>query len=62
MLRRTGLAVAGALLCSAATAQAAPPAPGAPGTTATWAPADKHGFATAHTTTGNAYLTLRRRR
>ncbi|HYI18125.1 MAG TPA: glycoside hydrolase family 15 protein [Solirubrobacteraceae bacterium] len=59
MLGRTSLAVAGALLCAAGTAQAAPPAPGAPGDTATWAPADKHGFATAHATTGNAYLTLR---
>src|SRR5829696_322668 len=59
MLGRTGLAVAGALLAAAATAQAAPQAPGAPGATHTWAPADKHGFATAHTTTGNAYLTLR---
>ena len=59
MLGRTGLAVAGAMLAAAATAQAAPQAPGAPGATATWAPADKHGFATAHSTAGNAYLTLR---
>ena len=36
-----------------------PPAPGAPGTKHTWAPADKHGFGTAHQPAGNAYLTLR---
>ena len=59
MLGRTGLAVAGAMLAAAATAHAAPQAPGAPGDTATWAPADKHGFATSHSTAGNAYLTLR---
>ena len=32
----------------AAPAVAKPPAPGAPGTIHTWAPADKHGFGTAH--------------
>ena len=59
MLGRTALATAGAMLVAAATAHAAPQAPGAPGDTATWAPADKHGFATSHSIAGNAYLTLR---
>ena len=40
-------------------AQADRPAPGAPGTQHTWAPADKHGFGTAHQLAGNAYFTLR---
>ena len=44
---------------AAATANAAPQARGAPGDIATWAPADKHGFATSHSIAGNAYLTLR---
>ena len=34
-------------------------APGAPGTKHTWAPADKHGFGTAHQLANNAYFTLR---
>jgi glucoamylase len=58
MLRALGLAT----LCAAVAAPAAfaqPPAPGAPGAKHTWAPADKHGFATAHQLEGNAYLTLR---
>jgi len=58
MLRALGLAT----LCAvavAAPAAANPPAPGAPGAKHTWAPADKHGFGTAHQVDGNAYLTLR---
>jgi glucoamylase len=54
-----------ALLCVCAaltittSAQAGEPAPGAPGAKHTWAPADKHGFGTAHQLGGNAYFTLR---
>jgi glucoamylase len=49
-----------AVLASAAPAAAQrPAAPGAPGARHTWAPADKHGFGTAHQLTGHAYLTLR---
>ena len=44
---------------AAAAPAAAGPAPGAPGTKHTWAPADKHGFGTAHQPGGNAYFTLR---
>ena len=39
--------------------RAEPPAPGAPGARHTWAPADKHGFGTAHQLAGHAYFTLR---
>lgn len=46
------------LLCVTATAEAKQ-APGAPGTKHTWAPADKHGFGTAHQLASNAYFTLR---
>ena len=46
-------------LIAAAPAAARAPAPGAPGTKHTWAPADKHGFLTAHQRGGNAYATLR---
>ncbi len=61
MLRALGLAslCVATALAVAAPAAAQPPAPGAPGATHTWAPADKHGFATAHQLEGNAYLTLR---
>jgi glucoamylase len=59
--RTTGLLVSVlAVLAAAAPAQAArPPAQDGPGTKHTWAPADKHGFGTAHQLTGHAYLTLR---
>src|SRR4051794_32319371 len=50
------VAVAGALPTPA---RAKPPAPGAPGAVHVWAPADKHGFGTAHRTASNAYFTLR---
>src|SRR3954447_1093710 len=43
----------------AAAASATPPAPGAPGAVHVWAPADKHGFGTAHQAASNAYFTLR---
>src|SRR4051812_19710565 len=42
-----------------APASAAPHAPGAPGAVHVWAPADKHGFGTAHQSASNAYFTLR---
>ena len=46
-----------AVLASAAPALAArPPAPGAPGASHTWAPADKHGFGTAHQLAGQRVL------
>jgi glucoamylase len=49
-----------AVLACAVPAQAAkPPASGAPGARHTWAPADKHGFGTAHQLAGHAYFTLR---
>ena len=49
-----------AVLALAVPAQAArPPAQGAPGTKHTWAPADKHGYGSAHQLTGHAYFTLR---
>jgi len=55
-----GLLCICAALAAAAPATAKPrPAPGAPGTAHTWAPADKHGFGTAHQLAGNAYFTLR---
>lgn len=56
---RVVAAVCAAVLVVAAPAVAKPPAPGAPGEAQTWAPADKHGFATARQLAGNAYLTLR---
>jgi glucoamylase len=61
-LRRLALgSVLAALVmgASAAAGRAAEQAPGAPGAIHTWAPADKHGFATTHQLDGNAYLTLR---
>ena len=49
-----------AVLLSAAPAGAAkPPAQDGPGTRHTWAPADKHGFGTAHQLAGHTYFTLR---
>jgi glucoamylase len=59
MLRAICLASVCAALVAAAPATAGPPAPGAPGEKHTWAPADKHGFGTAHQLEGNAYFTLR---
>jgi len=58
-LRAVAVVSMGAALATPAVAAAGPPAPGAPGAVHTWAPADKHGFATAHQLAGNAYLTLR---
>ena len=46
-------------LCFAGPARAKPPAPGAPGAIHTWAPADKHGFGTAHQLASKAWFTLR---
>jgi len=43
----------------AAPAAAKPPAPGAPGDIHVWAPADKHGFGTAHQLASKAWFTLR---
>ena len=40
-------------------AGAKPPAPGAPGDPQTWAPADKHGFGTAHDLDSRVWFTLR---
>src|SRR5215210_6748771 len=48
-----------AVIAAAPAAAAKPPAPGAPGARHTWAPADKHGFGTAHQLEGHAYFTLR---
>jgi glucoamylase len=48
-----------ALLGATAQAQAKPQAPRAPGAPHTWAPADKHGFGTAHQLASNAWFTLR---
>jgi glucoamylase len=44
---------------SAGPAVAKPPAPGAPGTIHRWAPADKHGFGSAHQLESKAWFTLR---
>jgi glucoamylase len=46
-------------LCAASASEAKPQAPGAPGAIHTWAPADKHGFGTAHQLGSPAYFTLR---
>ena len=46
-------------LCFAGPARAKPPAPGAPGAIHTWAPADKHGFGTAHQVDSKVWFTLR---
>jgi glucoamylase len=48
-----------AVIGGASPAWAAKPAPGAPGAEHTWAPADKHGFGTAHQLGSHAYFTLR---
>ena len=62
-LRAVGLLVSVlAVLDRRPAAAAKPPAQGAPGTRHTWAPADKHGFGTAHQLTGHAYFTLRQGR
>ena len=65
MLPRTaGLLVSlFAVLATAAPALAAkPPAQGAPGARHTWAPADKHGFGTAHQLAGTPTSPCARRR
>src|SRR5688500_17100440 len=43
----------------AATAQAKPPAGDGPGDIHVWAPADKHGFGTAHQLASKVWFTLR---
>ncbi|HET6547987.1 MAG TPA: hypothetical protein VFG79_06020, partial [Solirubrobacter sp.] len=48
-----------AALTLAAPASAKPSAPGAPGAEHVWAPADKHGFGTAHQLASKAWFTLR---
>ena len=48
-----------AALCVAGPAYGKPPAPGAPGAIHVWAPADKHGFGTAHQLASKAWFTLR---
>jgi glucoamylase len=59
MRRLALLLIPAALAATASPAAAQPPAPGAPGAVHVWAPADKHGFGTAHQLAGNAYFTLR---
>src|SRR5215203_823389 len=49
--------VVGLLVAAPAAHAAKPPAPGAPGATHTWAPADKHGFGTAHQADREAAVT-----
>ena len=51
--------VVGLLVVAPAAHAAKPPAPGAPGAIHTWAPADKHGFATAHQAGSPVAFTLR---
>jgi glucoamylase len=51
--------VAAALAAVAPAAHARPAAPGAPGAKHTWAPADKHGFGTAHQLGSPVWFTLR---
>ena len=58
-MRTAALLCACSALLVATSAEAKQPAPGAPGTRHTWAPADKHGFGTAHQLAGKAYFTLR---
>ena len=58
MRRIAALAVLGLLAVTPAAYAARPQAPGAPGAIHTWAPADKHGFGTAHTGSNIAF-TLR---
>jgi glucoamylase len=58
-MRTVALLCACSALLVTTSAQAKQPAPGAPGTRHTWAPADKHGFGTAHQRAGKAYFTLR---
>ena len=48
-----------AALCLVVPAYAKPPAPGAPGAIHVWAPADKHGFGTAHELDSKAWFTFR---
>ena len=58
-MRTAALLCACSTLVVAGSAEANPPAPGAPGTKHTWAPADKHGFGTAHQLRSHTYFTLR---
>ncbi|HET8950989.1 MAG TPA: glycoside hydrolase family 15 protein [Solirubrobacteraceae bacterium] len=53
------LPVLAVLACAVPAQAAGPPASGAPGARHTWAPADKHGFGTAHQLAGHTYFTLR---
>jgi glucoamylase len=48
-----------AALCVVLPAYGKPPAPGAPGAIHVWAPADKHGFGTAHQLDSKAWFTVR---
>ncbi len=50
---------AAAIAVQVAPAAAKAPAPGAPGALHKWAPADKHGFGTAHQLASKAWFTLR---
>jgi glucoamylase len=59
MRRTVVLAIFGLLAVTPAVQAAKPSAPGAPGAIHTWAPADKHGFGTAHQVASNAWFTLR---
>ena len=52
-------AIAIAFIPPAVAAEAKPQAPGAPGDVHTWAPADKHGFGTAHDLDSRVWFTLR---
>ena len=58
-MRSAALLCVCSVLLVVAPAAAKTPAPGAPGARHTWAPADKHGFGTAHQRAGKAYFTLR---
>src|SRR5215211_4511877 len=58
-MRTAALICVCAALTITVSAEGNEPAPGAPGARHTWAPADKHGFGTAHQLGGNAYFTLR---
>ncbi len=59
VLRRSLLAVLVVASVLPALAHAKPQAPGAPGEAHTWAPADKHGFGTAHDLQSRVWFTLR---
>ncbi len=59
VLLRSLLAVVAVASLLPALAHAKPQAPGAPGEAHTWAPADKHGFGTAHDLQSQVWFTLR---